>query len=100
MESIIDRRVFFKVAATGVAGCFVSPMRLFAQTIASDSQARILGKAKYCIYILLPGAPSQIDTFDLRVCAWSPHNFVLTTVHELNCIMAYLSALTRTFNTY
>src|SRR2546429_1394553 len=84
MESIIDRRVFFKVAATGVAGCFVSPMRLFAQTITSDSQARILGTAKYCIYILLPGAPSQIDTFDLRVGAWTPQNFAPTTINDID----------------
>ena len=27
MESIIDRRIFFKIAATGVAGYFVSPMQ-------------------------------------------------------------------------
>src|SRR2546426_642131 len=72
MESIIDRRVFFKIAATGGTGCFVSPMRLFAQTITSDSQARILGTAKYCIYILLPGAPSQFDSFDLHVGHWTP----------------------------
>src|SRR5205809_5885487 len=84
MESIIDRRVFFKVAATGVAGCFVSPMRLFAQTITSDSQARILGTAKYCIYILFPGAPSQIDTFDLRVGAWTPQNFAPTTINDID----------------
>ena len=32
MESIIDRRLFFKIAATGVAGYFVSPMETFAQT--------------------------------------------------------------------
>src|SRR2546427_8821982 len=84
MESIIDRRVFFKIAATGVTGCFVSPMRLFAQTITSDSQARILGTAKYCIYILLPGAPSQIDTFDLHVGPWTPENFAPDTINGID----------------
>src|SRR3989475_8945571 len=84
MESIIDRRVFFKIAATGVTGCFVSPMRLFAQTITSDSQARILGTAKYCIYILLPGAPSQIDTFDLHVGPWTPENFAPDTSNGID----------------
>src|SRR5881628_446111 len=84
MESIIDRRVFFKIAATGVTGCFVSPMRLFAQTITRNSQARILGTAKNCIYVLLPGAPSQIDTFDLRVGSWTPANFAPDTINGID----------------
>jgi len=84
MDTIIDRRVFFKIAATGVAGYFTSPMPMFAQAITSDSQARILGTAKNCIYILLPGAPSQIDTFDLRVGAWTPQNFAPETINSID----------------
>jgi len=84
MESIIDRRLFFKIAATGVTGCFISPMRLFAQTITRNSQARILGTAKNCIYVLLPGAPSQIDTFDLRVGSWTPVNFAPDTINGID----------------
>ena len=44
MESILDRRVFFKVAATGVAGYFVSPMEMFAQST-TTSPATILNTA-------------------------------------------------------
>src|SRR3989442_9949988 len=84
MDSIIDRRVFFKIAATGVAGYFTSPMRIFAQTVTSDSQAKILGTARSCIYILLPGAPSQIDTFDLRVGSWTPPNFAPDTINGID----------------
>src|SRR5204862_5768009 len=84
MDCIIDRRVFFKVAATGVVRYFTSPMRIFAQTVTSDSQAKILGTAKYCIYILLPGAPSQIDTFDLRVGLWTPQNFAPETINGIH----------------
>src|SRR5437899_2877969 len=84
MDSIIDRRVFFKIAATGVAGYFTSPMRIFAQTVTSNGQARILRTAKNCIYILLPGAPSQIDTFDLRVGSWTPQNFAPDTINGID----------------
>src|SRR6266704_1936812 len=84
MDSIIDRRVFFKIAATGVAGYFTSPMRIFAQTVISDSQAKILGTARSCIYVLLPGAPSQIDTFDLRVGSWTPQNFAPETINGID----------------
>jgi hypothetical protein len=47
MNPIINRRIFFKIAATGVAGYFVSPMEAFSQTSATWSQnATILGTAK------------------------------------------------------
>jgi len=81
MEPIIDRRLFFKIAATGVAGYFVSPMRTFAQSTVTSSPVSLLNTAKNCIFVLLPGAPSQIDTLDLRVGAWTPANFAPTTIN-------------------
>src|ERR1051325_8463472 len=80
MESLIDRRVFFKVAATGVAGYFVSPMHAVAQTVTSRNDATILDTATNCIYVLLAGAPRQIDTLDLRVDSWTPKDFLPTTI--------------------
>src|ERR1041385_6098431 len=85
MESIIDRRVFFKVAATGVAGYFVSPMQTaVSQSITTSGQATILGTAKNCIFFLMAGAPSQIDTLDLRVCSWTPKDFAPTTINGID----------------
>jgi len=83
MSSIINRRVFFKVAATGVTGCMISPMQLFPQS-GITSPANILGTAKNVIFILLPGAPSQVDTFDLKVGSWTPTNFNPSTVNGLD----------------
>jgi hypothetical protein len=85
MESIIDRRVFFKIAATGVAGYFVSPMQTaLSQTVTTSGQATILGTAKNCIFFLMAGAPSQIDTLDLRVGSWTPADFAPTTINGIN----------------
>ena len=81
MEPIINRRVFFKIAATGVAGYFASPMEMLAQTVTWNSNATILGTAKNVIFILLAGAPSQTDTFDLRVGSWTPADFAPTTIN-------------------
>jgi len=80
MSSIINRRVFFKVAATGVAGCMVSPMELFPQS-GVTSPVNILGTAKNCIFVMLPGAPSHTDTFDLKVGSWTPADFNPTTIN-------------------
>ncbi len=85
MEPIIDRRIFFKIAATGVAGYFVSPMEMFAQTTTVwDPNATILGTAKNVIFIMLAGAMSQQDTLDLRVGAWTPANFGPTTINGID----------------
>src|SRR5262245_7109380 len=83
MENIIDRRLFFKIAGTGVAGYFCSPMEMFSQSTISywDPNAAVLKTAKNCIFILLAGAPSQVDTFDLHVGAWTPPDFGPTTIN-------------------
>jgi len=83
MESIISRRLFFKIAATGVAGYFVSPMEMFAQA-ATTSTATILNTARNCIFVLLPGAPSQVDTFDLKVGSWTPASFTPTSINGVD----------------
>src|SRR5215470_2057541 len=84
MESIIDRRVFFKIAATGVAGYFASPMELFPQTVTAwDPQAPILNTSKNVIFVLLAGAPSQLDTMDLHVGSWTPADFAPTTINGI-----------------
>jgi Protein of unknown function (DUF1501) len=84
MESIIDRRIFFKIAATGVAGYFVSPMQTMAQTVTTTPGATILGTAKNCIFVLQAGGASQIDTFDLRVGSWTPKDFAPTTINGID----------------
>ena len=85
MEPIIDRRIFFKIAATGVAGYFASPMQMFAEvTTTWNPQATMLNTAKNVIFVLLPGAPSQIDTFDLHVGPWTPEDFAPDTINGAN----------------
>jgi hypothetical protein len=83
MTSIINRRIFFKVAATGVTGCMISPMELFPQGTSTPAP-NILGTAKNCIFIMLGGAPSQVDTFDLKVGPWTPASFSPSTVRGLD----------------
>jgi hypothetical protein len=83
MRKIIDRRIFFKVAASGVAGCMVSPMELYPQG-QSSNPLNVLSTARNCIFILLHGAPSQVDTFDLKVGPWTPVDYAPTTINGLD----------------
>jgi hypothetical protein len=87
MGPIIDRRVFFKIAATGVTGYFASPvLDTIAQSgpVTSDPNVPLLNTARNVIYILLAGAPSQIDTFDLKVGPWTPQDFAPTTINGVD----------------
>ena len=84
MESIIDRRVFFKIAATGVAGYFASPLQTMAQTVTTTPGVTSLGTARNCIFVLLAGGPSHIDTMDLRVGPWTPADFAPTTINGID----------------
>ena len=83
MRPFLDRRLFFKVAASGIAGTMISPLELFPRG-QSSNPVNILGTARNCIFILLHGAPSQVDTFDLKVGPWTPSNFAPTTVNGLD----------------
>src|SRR5262249_48895172 len=69
----------------GVAGYFVSPLNLSGQAWPSvQSQPLLLNTAKNVIFILLSGAPSQSDTFDLRVGPWTPHDFRPATINGID----------------
>src|SRR5690349_4870726 len=83
MSAIIDRRMFFKIAATGVTGCFVSPTALLSQS-STAGNATLISSARNVIFVFLPGAPSQIDTLDLKVGSWTPRTFNPTTTNGID----------------
>src|SRR5262249_40822366 len=76
---------FFKIAATGVAGYFMPPLKVLAQSGGSyHAPATLLNTAKNVVFVLLTGAPSQIDTLDLHVGSWTPANFNPTTINGID----------------
>ncbi len=72
----IGRRTFFQIAGAGVTGYFLAPLsgKLF-EARAQTYTAQLIGKAKNCIFIHMQGAPSHVDTFDLKVGPWTPADF-------------------------
>ena len=77
----IERRVFFRHASSAVGGYFLMPSRPM-ETVAKAS-ASPMGTAKNCIFILLTGAPSHTDTFDLKEGAWTPAYFNPTSYGDI-----------------
>ncbi|HEY2013310.1 MAG TPA: DUF1501 domain-containing protein, partial [Bryobacteraceae bacterium] len=61
----LTRRRFFNLAGTGVTASWLAS-RLPATTVVNATPVQMLNKAKNVIFILLAGAPSHTDTFDLK----------------------------------
>ena len=76
-----SRRKFMKVAGTGLVASYFadvfSPRLLQGATTAANVSLR--NTAKNCIFIFLPGAPSNIDMWDLKEGAWTPSDFAPTS---------------------
>lgn len=78
----LSRRMFFQVAGAGLTASFL-PRNLPASTLITTSgNVTPLNMAKNVIYILLAGAPSHTDTFDLKVInGVTPATFKPATVN-------------------
>ncbi|MGA7992071.1 MAG: DUF1501 domain-containing protein [Thermoanaerobaculia bacterium] len=70
----LSRRGFLQLGASGlVASWFLrSPAAAWAAT---SAQVTTRSTARNVIFVFLPGAPSQVDTWDLKEGAWTPSDF-------------------------
>ncbi len=81
----LGRREFFRSA--GLAGSYLMlpPERAAAQVKITTQNVTPINQAKNVIFILLTGAPSHVDTFDLKVTAGTtPANFNPTLFNGVN----------------
>jgi hypothetical protein len=74
----LSRRGFLRLGASGlVASWFLkSPAAAWARTSAAVATKNT---AENVIFVFLPGAPSQVDTWDLKEGAWTPSDFAPTS---------------------
>ncbi len=73
----LSRRGFVELSAGGLVASFflASPAQAWARTSAPSPSVAPRGTAKNAIFVFLPGAMSQTDTFDLKEGAWTPADF-------------------------
>lgn len=80
----LSRRNFLNMAAAGVTASWLSP-GLRAAPVIKSTTVTTQNKAKNVIFILLTGAPSHIDTFDLKVLnGITPTTFNPATINGLD----------------
>ena len=79
------RRGFFQMAGAGVTATFLAQKYAKAQTsVVTNSGAVTKNTATNVIFILLAGAPSHTDTFDLKVInGVTPATFAPETVNGI-----------------
>src|SRR5436305_4820396 len=77
------RRQFFQVAGAGITGAYLSQRYARAAEVTSAGAAT-KNTAKNVVFILLAGAPSHTDTFDLKnVPGVTPTSFAPQTVNGI-----------------
>jgi hypothetical protein len=71
-----SRRQFLRVAGTGLVASYFAPV-LNARLLESATSVNptLHKSARNCILIFLSGAPSHIDTWDLKEGLWTPTDF-------------------------
>ena len=78
----LTRRRFFRLVGTGITGYglfhLARPLRLMGALPVTP-----MSTARNCIYILLAGAPSHIDIFDLKEGPWTPPAFNPTSFGDI-----------------
>src|SRR5581483_10510779 len=76
------RRRFFEIAGAGLTGAFLAQRYAKADAVTTNSGATTLNTATNVVFILLAGAPSHTDTFDLKVVnGVTPASFAPQTVN-------------------
>jgi Protein of unknown function (DUF1501) len=77
----LSRRVFFRHIGSAVGGYFLLPSRPMESIARAAVSTK--GTAKNCIFVLMAGAPSHVDTFDLKEGAWTPTSFQPTSYGDV-----------------
>jgi hypothetical protein len=89
-----SRRMFFRHLAAGVSGYWLLPQPATeAIARAAEVQTPGSGRAKQVIFIMLAGAPSQVDTFDFKEGDWTPREFAPATFGDLRFPQGLLPGL-------
>jgi len=87
--SSLSRRRFFEILGSGVTGSYLAGPMLASEN--TRPQVSLINKAKSVIFILCVGAPSHVDTFDLKVTEGvTPSDFQPTNVNGIDWPMGLL----------
>src|SRR5690348_1357904 len=78
-DSVLTRREMFRVGGLTVGGYhFLQLIKPVQVRAAAPVKPR--GSARFCIFVMLDGGPSHLDSFDVKEAKWTPQDFDIRTV--------------------
>ncbi|MFN0166812.1 MAG: DUF1501 domain-containing protein [Bryobacteraceae bacterium] len=95
---VLGRRMFFRHLASAVGGYFLVPGR--PGEMVAKAAVTPMGTAKNVIFILLQGAPSHTDTFDLKEGSWTPRTFNPTSYGDIRFPQGLMPSLAEMINDF
>ena len=75
----LSRRDIFRLGAVSVSSYCLAPT-LVPHQVRADVDVQPRGGADVCIFLMLKGGPSQLETFDLKEGPWTPEDLAPETV--------------------
>lgn len=79
----LSRRQFIKLGGAGVSGYALAPF-IHTPELLAQSSVTPLNTASACIFVMLMGGPSHMDTFDVKEGPWTPKDFQIATSDNIN----------------
>ena len=78
-DMFVSRRDLLRLGGVSMAGHYLWPLLKPTQVSAAPSTP-LRSTARFCIFFMLEGAPSQLDTWDLKEGPWTPADFDVRTL--------------------
>ncbi|MGH9657227.1 MAG: DUF1501 domain-containing protein, partial [Bryobacteraceae bacterium] len=73
------RRQTLRLGGVTMAGYHFLPL-IEPTQVRAEGVAKPRGSARFCIFVMLTGGPSHVDSFDLKEGKWTPPDFDIRTV--------------------
>ncbi|MBS1787986.1 MAG: DUF1501 domain-containing protein [Acidobacteria bacterium] len=96
----LGRREFFKLTGAGISGMFLASALKSDAVAATAASPTLINQARNCIFVLMTGAPSNSDTFDLKTGSWTPSDFNPTTYNGVSFPQGLMPKLAAQFNKF
>ena len=99
-DTILTRREMFRLGSVIGGGYYFLPL-LKPRQVRAASRVQPRGTARFCIFVMLDGGQSHVDTFDLKEGPWTPQDFDIRTIApDVNWPCGLYGALAKQFDKF
>ena len=80
LYNFLTRRELFRLGSASAAGYYFLPLM---KPVGARAAASVTPRAtaRFCVFVMLDGGQSHVDSFDLKEGAWTPSDFDVRTIN-------------------